>query len=177
MALRPEWHLQIACAKLASRIILPGWFWTARDLATKSAIEGQQKKAMGCKPGLSDMEFWLPRDDPRRRLHAEAKDAKSREQAIKKLEDTQRAMIPIIEAHGEAFDVFWSAVSFVEMLTRHGIPWRQNPLDLTPEQIDIMLAQKAEVRKTRKPGPARKARPSQSSLKRVAALRAKGIFQ
>ncbi len=143
----PEYNIQVACWNHWQAIRLPGWFATARDLATKSASEGDRKKAMGCISGIFDLEFWLPAEYPRRRLHAECKAANSFGDAMKKLTQPQRDMIPIIEAHGEAWDVFWSVQSFVDMLTRHGIPWVQPRHMMTAQQIDISLNERRAPKK------------------------------
>jgi hypothetical protein len=165
---QPEHRLQIACATHLKHILSPNIFWTARDLATSRASEGEKKKAMGCKPGLSDIEIWMV--GPRRRLHLELKVAKSRVSALGKLSDTQRAMIPIIEAYGEAFDVVWSVASLEEALTRHGVPWRQQAMFPTAEQRDISLATT----------PARKwrsfKRPSAAKIRKARAIRQHTMF-
>ena len=153
---QPEQKLQKACWNHWKNIRLPGWFATARDLATKSASEGERKKAMGCISGLFDLEFWLPAENPRRRLHAECKAAKSFGDAMKKLTQPQRDMIPIIEAHGEAWDVFWSAQSFVDVLTRHGIPWVQPRHAMTAEQIDASIVARRVPGKKKGTGSGRK---------------------
>lgn len=153
-----EYNLQVACWNHWKIIRLPGWFATARDLATKSGGEGERKKSMGCISGLWDMEFWLPA--PRRRLHAEAKDAKNRDEAFKKLTASQIAIKRIMDAYGEDYDIFWSVQSFVDMLTRHNIPWVQPRHAMTAEQRDIQLTARRQPRTKKASGKKRKEGPS-----------------
>lgn len=164
----PERRLQIACAQHLKHILPATVFWTARDLATATSSEGETKKAMGCKPGLSDFEIWLPA--PARRLHLELKNAKHRAAAWKKLTPAQLAMIPIIEAYGEVFDVAWSVASLEEALTRHGVAWRRSLVQPTAEQRDITLTRTPEKKR------GRFVRPSAAKIRKVRVLRQTVMF-
>lgn len=56
---RPEQSLQIQCAKILDRILLPHVLWTAIGHGGGGALRGAILKGMGVKPGVPDaVIFW-----------------------------------------------------------------------------------------------------------------------
>ena len=111
---QPEHALQRAVAEFLDLALPASAFWTSIDAATRSAIEGQQKKARGVKPGIPDVlivckpiTLWI--------------ELKARTGSV---QETQRRVMRALIANGHQWYVARSVAEVETILIRCGIPLR-----------------------------------------------------
>ena len=166
MALRPEDRLQIACAKyLRAALPKPGFYSGVEHARKQSVRSGQIQKAKGVKRGLADLNIWFLG----KYIGIELKAGKNT------TSDSQDDFAEAMRANGFDYYVCRSVWDVDDALRASGVPVLRSMVILA-EQADAALTIPQAVKPKRASKP-RAARPAQSSLKRVAALRAKGIFQ
>jgi len=151
--------LQKACAKFLNHALPPDVWFTAIDHATRSATEGQDKKARGVKPGLPDLMFKFDR----RTVWIELKTEKWR------LQDTQESVRDMLTGNGDDWHVARSIDDVEAILRSYGLALRA-----TAGGITERLQQRLEM--PRKAGKPRVAKPSASRIRRTEALRKRIAF-
>ena len=155
----PEHMLQKACAKFLNHALPPDVWFTAIDHATRSAVEGQEKKARGVKPGLPDFMFKFGG----RTVWIELKTEKGR------VQDTQESVRDVLERNGDEWHVARSIDDVEAILRGYGLA-----LKATAGGVTEKLQARLEM--PRKAGKARVAKPTASRIKRVEALRKRIAF-
>jgi hypothetical protein len=151
--------LQRACAKFLNHA-LPSHVWfTAIDHATRSATEGQDKKARGVKPGLPDLMFKFDR----RTVWIELKAVKG------VVSDTQEDVRDVLVGNGDDWHVARSIDDVEAILRSYGLALRA-----TVGGITERLQQRLEM--PRKAGKPRVAKPTASRIRRTEALRSRMPF-
>lgn len=166
MALRPEDRLQVACKRyLDAALPVPGFYSGIEHARKQSLYSGQIQKAKGIKRGLADLNVWYLG----KYIGLELKAGKNT------TSDSQDAFAEAMRANGFDYHVCRSVRAVDNALRASGVPVPRS-MAILAEQSDVKLASPVVAKPKRAIKP-RTARPTQAALKRVAALRAKGIFQ
>jgi hypothetical protein len=155
----PEHMLQKACAKFLNHALPPDVWFTAIDHATRSAVEGAEKKARGVKRGIPDLMFKFQH----RTVWIELKADKG------VVSDTQEGVRDVLVGNGDDWHVARSIDDVEAILRGYGLPLRA-----TAGGVTERLQQRLDV--PRKAGKPRVAKTTASRIRRIEALRAKVPF-
>ena len=155
----PEHIFQKAVAKFLNHALPPDVWFTAIDHATRSAIEGSEKKARGVKRGLPDLLFKFHR----RTVWIELKAEKG------VVSDEQEKVRDVLTRNGDDWHVARSIDDVEAILRSYDLPLKATAIGIT----DRLQARLEMPRKVSKP---RVAKPSLSRVRRTEALRKRIVF-
>ncbi len=155
----PEHMLQKACAKFLNHALPPDVWFTAIDHATRSAVEGAEKKSRGVKPGIPDLLFKFHQ----RTVWIELKTDKG------VISESQKAVRDTLTGNGDDWHIARSIDDVEAILRSYGLT-----LKATAGGITERLQQRLDM--PRKVGKPRSAKPTSSRIRRIEALRSKVPF-
>jgi len=155
----PEHMLQKACAKFLNHALPEDCFYTAIDHATRSAVEGAEKKSRGVKRGIPDLMFKFHR----RTVWIELKTEKG------VVSDTQEDVRAALTRQGDDWHVARSIDDVEAILRSYGLP-----LKATAGGVTERLQQRLDL--PRKAGKPRVAKPGAGRIRRTEAIRSRMPF-
>jgi hypothetical protein len=155
----PEHMLQKACAKFLNHALPPDVWFTAIDHATRSAIEGQEKKARGVKRGLPDLLFKFHR----RTVWIELKAEKG------VVSDEQEKVRDVLTRNGDDWHVARSIDDVEAILRSYDLPLKATAVGIT-DRLQARLEMPRKASKSHAP------KPTLAQVQRMEAVRRRVAF-